>query len=261
MGGVEKRSLPKYATSSGPGGCSGLKLHCFPDITGSPADARRHQGSDKERFKRVIPGSGPCGCDFPNGESDGGHGGKEISAEEAEQIAYQRGFCEGEKTGLARGEKIGFRKGRQAVDPLFEALTTLLASLENIRLQTYETVETEIVALSLAIARKIVGQELAIRPDLVLNAVRNALGQLEGAGQIRIKLNPEDLKLLEEVKADLTAGIQTTGRVTLTGDDAVACGGCMIETDAGEIDARLETQFQVIEENFEQEISRPPTGE
>ena len=37
---------------------------------------------------------------------------------------------------------------------------------------------------------------------------------------------------------------------SFAGEASIARGGCIIETDAGNIDARLETQFKAIEECF-----------
>ena len=106
------------------------------------------------------------------------------------------------------------------------------------------------------IARKIVGQELTVRPELVVAIVKNALSQIETAGKIRIKLNPDDIDLLNHTPAELGAVLSDTTTVAFESDSSITSGGCVIETDAGNIDARLETQFKAIDETFQTAMSK-----
>jgi len=48
--------------------------------------------------------------------------------------------------------------------------------------------------------------------------------------------------------------------ITFEEDETISDGGCVIETDFGNIDARIERQFQVVEEAFKSEIQRSISG-
>lgn len=255
MGDAGKKSLPKEIESGTAAVCSGIELHCFPDINIEKPNSRRLSGSDEALFHRVVPGSNDCICGPFQNASDIEDAGQKLSVEEIEQIGYQRGYCEGEQKGLADGEALGTKKGRRIVQPVIETLENLLEELAQLRRNTYQRIETEIVDLSMAVARKIVGQELATSPDIVSKVIRQALNHLETAGKICIKLNPEDLDRLTAENSRLCSDLSDTGAVTFEGEASIACGGCVIETDAGTIDARLETQFKAIDEAFQAAMS------
>ena len=75
-------------------------------------------------------------------------------------------------------------------------------------------------------------------------------------GRITIKLNPADLELLADIKPQLLSGLPEAGRAAFEADEGIARGGCLIETDGGEVDARIERQFQVVEEAFRAELDK-----
>jgi flagellar assembly protein FliH len=246
---VEKKLSPDRQASGTAAAAVEFHLHCFPDIAGSPLHSRHLSDGDGACFQRAVPGAG-SGCCGPT-VADIEASDQAPTVEEAEQLGYERGVCEGEARGRADGEKEGLEKGRQSVLPVIDALGSLIEDLTLIREKTLQQLESEIVALATGVARKIVGRELAVRPELVATVVRQALNQLESAGSICIKLNPDDIALLNELKADLFAGGSEPAAIAFKGDPSIERGGCVIETDAGDIDARLETQFQAIEDSFQ----------
>jgi flagellar assembly protein FliH len=250
---AEKKLSPDHQASGRAVAGTGFELHCFPDITDGPSPSRRSSGGDGAFFQRAVPGAG-IGCCGPTvAEIEASD--QTLTIEEAEQLGYERGYCEGEIKGRAEGEKAGLKKGRQSVMPVTDALESLIEDLTRIREKTLQQLESEILALVTGTARKIVGQELAVRPELVAAVVRKALNHLESAGRICIKLNPDDAALLSDLRSDLFAGRSESAAVAIQADPSVECGGCIIETDAGDIDARLETQFQAIEDTFQAALS------
>jgi len=250
VGDVEKKLSVKRKEANAAAVCRGFELHCFPDIASARLSSQRAADSGEELFQRLVPGTDSCICGPFESACDIDGTGREPSLEEVEQIAYQRGFCEGEQKGLAAGEKLGLRKGRSCVQPVIETLEKLLDELAQARKQTYERIESEIVGLAMAIARKIVGQELSTSPQIVVNVIRQAQRHLESAGSICIKLNPQDLEMLDREIPQLGSDLSNSGDLSFAGEASIARGGCVIETDAGNIDARLETQFKAIEECF-----------
>jgi flagellar assembly protein FliH len=117
-------------------------------------------------------------------------------------------------------------------------------------------VEADLVQLALAVARKIVDREVSLGPEAVTRIIRQALSRVEHAGRIVIKLNPTDLELLADIKPRLLSGLPEGGRAAFEADAGIARGGCLIETDVGEVDARIERQFQVVEETFRAELDQ-----
>jgi flagellar assembly protein FliH len=176
--------------------------------------------------------------------------------EDLEQQAYCRGFDDGVRSGFEQGEKAGSEAVRLKLEHGLRSCDLMLKELEGLRRKAAGEVESELVELALAVSRKIVQHEVGIAPEVVAGIVRQALNRVEQAARITIRLNPADVKLLSEISPPLTAGRPDAGRIALEADEGISRGGCLIETESGEVDARLERQFQVVEEAFRAEFER-----
>ena len=107
-----------------------------------------------------------------------------------------------------------------------------------------------VVELALAIAKQVICQEISIDKDIVVCVAREALAKVEDPGSVKIKLSPSDLQFVKETRSQLSNLIQNIENVTFEAAENIQSGGCIIETELGEIDARIEKQLEAVEESF-----------
>ena len=98
--------------------------------------------------------------------------------------------------------------------------------------------------------------EIATNKEVVINVVKEAIKKVVDHGKIIIKVNPSDLQLINNSDRQFLNFVDNIENITFEGDETISVGGCVIETDFGDIDARIEKQFQVVEEAFKSEIQR-----
>ncbi|MBI4196679.1 MAG: type III secretion system stator protein SctL [Deltaproteobacteria bacterium] len=127
-----------------------------------------------------------------------------------------------------RGYREGYEEGQAE-------LAERLVSFEAEREKVLAGQEKEIVEMVLEIAEKIVGNQL--ERGGVASIVRQAVSKAVGE-RLVIHVHPDDLQILEAIK--------DFGSLTLFGDPAVTPGGCLIESELGTVDARLEIQWKAI---------------
>jgi flagellar assembly protein FliH len=173
-----------------------------------------------------------------------------LTADEREEQAYRRGFDEGKDQGLIEGQATGFELGTQKIEPLIATIKEALIQLNAIREETYRQLEKEVVELALAIARKVICREVATDKETVVCVAREALAKVEDPGTVKIKMNPSDLEFINQTKYQLANLIPDVNNVTFEAEETIQSGGCIIETDLGEIDARIEKQLQAVKESF-----------
>jgi flagellar assembly protein FliH len=144
--------------------------------------------------------------------------------------------------GRASGEEQSAEMIKQAV-AIVDAATELHDSM-------LREAESEMVALCLEVARKIVQSELRTNPDVVKNVVSAAVRKINGSPRVTIKVNPGQV---EEVRAhwDVAFGPDYREKEwVVEGDPNVSVGGCVLDTKYGSIDARVGTQFGEIQKTF-----------
>jgi flagellar biosynthesis/type III secretory pathway protein FliH len=259
VGAEEKKLLPDTEADASSSQRSGFRLHCFPDIPLDDPETIRTCESLKGRFKRIRYDNHNTDCadfdpGYENNEAQPEKGAK--SGDRFDVDIYQKGFNDGLEKGSVEGENAGFERASKKLEPLLDSLRAALSQLENIRTQTYRQIEKEVVELALAIARKVVCREIETDREIVLDVAREALARIEDPGKIKIKMNPVDLQFINETKYQLSDLIGHIDSVSLEAEDNIQSGGCIIESNLGEIDARIENQIKAVEESFRNVIEQ-----
>jgi len=127
-----------------------------------------------------------------------------------------------------------------------ERLESLTAALEAERKQFFDRVEPELVRLAVSIAEKVIGRELELRPETVVDLVRSAMKRLRDRERLRVSVNPTDLERMKEARDDLISAVDGVRKLEVVEDRRVDPGGCVIESPNGTLDARIRTQMDEI---------------
>lgn len=172
---------------------------------------------------------------------------EQISEEERmrdlEQEARKRGF----EQGHAEGYAAGFAKGSNEVNSLLGRFGDIIVSLDKFKETRLAELLPEMIGLSLEIAKKIVHKEIDLDRNLILKIAGDAITKGSRDGDMVIKVNPLDYEVMiahiDHLKEQ--SGLKS---ITIEPSDAIAPGGCFIETPAGEVDARYEEQVKEVED-------------
>ena len=224
-----------------------FKLHYFPNIPVNYSDENTKIFNKGNKFERINYKNGAeitranISKEKRNDEIKKGY--IDETVREVEENAYAKGFVRGEKAGIESGnEKI-----ESAVKSIKQGLSELIKTRQDIYLET----EQEIVKLAMAIARKIVWNEIRVNKDTVVNVVKEAVKKVEGNEKVKVKLSCKDFQFIKNEKPAIIDKITDTENVGFEMDESIPDGGCIIETESGDIDARIEKQFQAVGEAFE----------
>ena len=229
-----------------------FRLHCFPDISFEDPASERVCAPLVDKFQRAkYDDETNCtggSSDFDNPEI---RSGKRSSADDQFDLqTYQKGFSDGLEKGTKEGQVAGFEQATKKLEPLLDGLQQALMQLGNLRQNTYRIIEQEVVELALAIARKVICREIEVDKKVVVCVAREALSKVEDPGSVTIKMNPADYQFINDTKYQLSELIGNIDNVTIEPGENIRSGGCIIETNLGEIDARIEQQLQAVEESF-----------
>jgi len=159
-----------------------------------------------------------------------------------EKNAYEMGFREGQKSISENGEK--------AAASMLEQFSKSLEELKSLRRGIFATSEREVIRLALEIARKVVKREVTIDEEIILTLVRVALKRVSDQTLFTVRLNPKDFSIVKRHQSLGNAGDILKDGIRLAEDPLISRGGCVIETESGLVDARVEEQFREIEKGF-----------
>jgi len=133
--------------------------------------------------------------------------------------AYEEGF--------ASGERAGFSEGEQKSELLIERIEKIISEVTSFKSGFIVEVEKQVVDLSVAIAGRIIIEEINMKPEIIVTMVKEALKRLQRVGNIRIKINPtlhdlfmkmkpELLEIHEDITFDVDANVPVTGPLVIS---------------------------------------------
>jgi flagellar assembly protein FliH len=181
----------------------------------------------------------------------------ELETEVRQSLEAER--KEARDQGRTEGKEDGFTDGKAEVDRLIERTQVVLERAQDKRADILSETEKTIVTLVLLISRKVIKVISENQRDVIIFNVIEALRKVKAKGNILIKVNLADLKLATEHKQNFISMMEGVKSINIVEDSSVDAGGCIIETDFGEIDARISSQLAELENRI-LEISPVKSG-
>jgi len=158
----------------------------------------------------------------------------EADAASIRQEAYAKGYADGQK---AQHKEVAGQ---------LEALAAVMRAVPRMKKDMMEKAEKQMVRLAIAVAEKILQQQVSARPDVILGVLKGALKNLSETDGMKIRLHPEDFRYMMEVKKEFVQTFDGIRHMVFEEDAGVKRGGAVVETQLGEVDARLENQLKEI---------------
>jgi len=175
------------------------------------------------------------------------HTKAEQAEREAANRGYEEGFARGMNDGYADGERSGSQEGLassasqacQALGCAAQIAEELAAARDELLCQA----RSEMLEFALAVAAKIVRRVAATDLSAAQENLAKALAMAGYAGQIIVKVNPDQLSALQEHCREMVESLTIKGKVKLVADNRISPGGVTVLTEKGQIDATIETQL------------------
>ena len=160
-----------------------------------------------------------------------------------EKEAYDKGFSQGEKDGLELGNKKALK--------IIENIENLFIEMNQIKKEVIKYHEKEILEMIFSIATKIIHCKLESNDKIIKDTVLEALDLTVEKSKLILKVNPEDLDYVEQLRPEIFDRFNEIKSIMVTPDPSITRGGCFLETPYGDVDARVEARLEKIYQSLE----------
>jgi flagellar assembly protein FliH len=166
------------------------------------------------------------------------------------QSAFEDDRKKAGNEGREAGREAGYVDGKAEVERLIQRTQTVLERAQDKRGDILAESEQQIVDLVLLLARKVVKVISETQRNVVVSNVVQALRKIKARGNVLIRVNLADLKLTTEHTKDFIRMVEGVQNIQVLEDSTVDQGGCIVETDFGEVDARIASQLAELEDKI-----------
>jgi flagellar assembly protein FliH len=157
--------------------------------------------------------------------------------------AVERQIRQAYESGVRDGEASGRRAIEDHVEQVVGRMAAALADVAAARVQVIGRARTDVVRLSLDIARRVLHRELTVDPAALEALVHAALEKIGTQEIYRARVHPKQEPLVRRCLHELSPA----AAIEVVADSSQREGGIVFEGAQGALDASVETQLLEIE--------------
>jgi len=113
------------------------------------------------------------------------------------------------------------------------------------------------VRLAIEVAKKIVHREIQADPEIVQTLVHVALSHAAERSPVTVRVHPLDHRAFLDKHPGWAEESGDGREVVIVADKTIERGGCLIQTECGDVDARIEEEFREVERAFSKARGTP----
>jgi type III secretion protein L len=144
----------------------------------------------------------------------------------------------------AHAEMEGFQAG-------FDQWTQTVAYLEKEVEHVRGELQKVVMPVALKAAKKIVATELQTNPNTILDIISSTLKSIAQHKRIVLYVGKQDFELVEGAKSQFKPIFEELESLSIREREDIEPGGCVIETEVGIINARLQDRWRTLETALE----------
>ncbi|WP_019613262.1 flagellar assembly protein FliH [Psychromonas ossibalaenae] len=182
---------------------------------------------------------------------DGFKEGKDAGFAQGLEDGKTQGLSEGHQQGLEQGTVQGLNEGQAQIDKQISRWQLLIERLHNPLEKLDDNVEYQLIRLATMLAEQITRCEVQSNPQIILQALKQAVEALPVSEQtLKILLHPDDLVFVQDA---YSAEVCLQRGWDLQPEPALARGDCQIHTQTSSVDYAFSTRIEQVLKHFFQD--------
>lgn len=173
---------------------------------------------------------------------------------EAEKKGYQDGLEKGIADAQNQIQQNVQERLQQEIQPAVSSAETVMLRL----LEQYAALQKELaqnweksfLELICRISKAVIRRELKNDPQITLHWIREMLELSSSSNSFVLQMNPEDEELLKNSLEQLKSEFRQLGELEIKIEPSLERGDCILRSENGQLDQRLDVQLARIEEEL-----------
>lgn len=169
---------------------------------------------------------------------------------EVQEDAYQQAY----ELGKEEGHKDAFDKMSSDINRRLQDLDHLLSTVGNLKTEMVAFNESHILRSILQMASKLARKEVETSPETLLSVLKESVALSQDEENVTVLIAQEQLEFIEGLQNQSGREFEFLKKIKIQASPDVTIGGCIVQTNYGEVDARLEqridTLWQAVSENL-----------
>ncbi len=161
---------------------------------------------------------------------------------EVQEKAYKEAY----ELGLQEGTQKAFSDTFPELEKKIVDFESFIQTLLKFKKSVADTQERQLIKLVYLMANKISYLKIQEQPEMIRDLIFEVIEKVSSEDEIQIRIHPQHLQFIKESleKNQKSFEFLKEEKIKWNEDPALSLGGCIVETNYGEIDARIETRIE-----------------
>lgn len=168
----------------------------------------------------------------------------EVAALEKLKEIQEGAYKEAYNLGLEEGRKQAFEAVSTEIAERMQSLDTLLNAIKDIKKEIASFNEAHLIQLVFRMASRLAKTELSGNNEAMIQILRDSVSLSQDEENITVHVSQSQFEFLEELKKETGREFEFIKRIRFEPSADVSDGGCIVETNYGEVDARIEQRIE-----------------
>ncbi len=171
---------------------------------------------------------------------------------EVQSDAYENAF----QLGLEEGREKAYAERTNDINFNLSKLEEMMQQMAHLKEEMIRQNESHIVTLVYNIAKRIALDHIEEKPEIVLSVIKNAIDMAQADEDVNVLICSSQVEFLENMKTKSGREAEFLSKVRFQVSDQVTSGGCIVETNFGVVDARIEERVSKLWTELKQALPR-----
>ncbi len=171
---------------------------------------------------------------------------------EVQESAYQEAY----QLGLEDGKREAFQQNSNFIDQKLNELSQLIDSILKIKTDLLPQNERHLVELAFHMAHRLAAYEISVNPEATFAIVRQAVEMAQAEEQVTVQVSPSQIEFLESLRNETGREFEFIKKIKLEPNEQLRNGGCVVISNYGEVDARIEVRVSKLWQGLEELLPR-----
>ncbi len=171
---------------------------------------------------------------------------------EVQESAYQEAY----QLGLDEGRARALQDTTDDINAHLAEMQNLFASIRSLKKVLVEQNEKHLVELVFHMAKRLAHKDVQTDPQVVVSVMREAVEKAQVDEEVTVQVAPTQIEFLESLKSQTGRELEFLKTIRFEPVEGISPGGCVIETNYGEIDSRFEERVDKLWESVSESLPR-----
>ena len=175
--------------------------------------------------------------------------------EEADSIRNEARIA-GDKAGYKDGYEVGHEQSveesKHLVEEAVKKAEGIMSAALDAKKMYLDQAEDDVTRIAMEIVDKVLPQHFIDAPQVILPLVRKALLKVKDQPEVVIHVSQESYEFVLMAQTDFQGMLEGKATLAIRPDGTLSAGDCVIETPAGNVDARLATQIELLKQAIQE---------